>query len=161
MKYLICLLLALLLTGCRASKKITEEVRTSQVQEQQSDSGHAEIKDLSVLSRRFEELKTESEEVNIILTKYSPPDSTGKQHKTSAASIRYNRNTDKAKQEKDSLVQMMETTIEKSRNTERNGMVEQREREHKEKPPERWLTILLVVIILAAGYGTYRKMKRI
>ncbi len=159
MKYLFYLFLALLLTGCRATRKVVEQSTVMQTEENETDSSRVETTDLSTLSRRLEELQTEAEDMNITITSFSPPDSTGKQHKTASATIQYNRKTDRRKQEEDSLVLVNEQTEESTHSKAQAGTLEQREREHKEKPPERWPYVMFVLIALAIGYSVYRKLK--
>lgn len=161
MKYLFYLMLALLLTGCRASKKVTEQTSTIQTEECAKGSGRVDVKDLSVLDTRIDELRTETEELNVTITNYSAPDSTGRQYATQTTTVQYNRNADNKKQENSNLTQNTELEAEGARNTSQGERIEQREREHKEKPPERWPGIVLIIVIIAVGYVVYRKFKRI
>ena len=161
MKYLVYLFIALLLTGCRASKKVTEQTSTIQTEECAKDSGRVDVKDLSVLDTRIDELRTETEELNVTITNYSAPDSTGRQYATQTTTVQYNRKADNKKQENSNLTQNMELEAEGTRNTSQGEITEQRDREHKEKPPERWPGIVLILVIIAVGYVGYRKFKRI
>ena len=161
MKYLVYLLIALLLTGCRTSKKVTEQTYTIQTEECAKDSGRVDVKDLSVLDTRIDELKTETEELNLIITNYSSPDSTGRQYATQTTTVQYNRKADNQKQENSSLAQNIELEAEGTRNTSKGERTERRDWEHKEKPPERWPGIVLILVIVAVGHVVYRKCKRI
>lgn len=159
MKYLVYLFIALLLTGCRASKKVTEQTSTIQTEECTNDSGRIDVKDLSVLDTRIDELKTETEELNVTITNYSAPDSTGKQYATQTITAQYNRRADNKKQGNSNLTQNTELEAEGARNTSQDKRTEQHEREHKEKPPERWPYVVIVTVALAIGYGVYRKLR--
>ena len=161
MKYLVYLFIALLLTGCRASKKVTEQTSTIQTEECAKDSGRVDVKDLSVLDTRIDELRTETEELNVTITNYSAPDSTGRQYATQTTTVQYSRKADNKKQENSNLAQNIELEAEGTRNTSQGERTEQRDREHKEKPPERWPGIVLILVIIAIGYVGYRKFKRI
>ena len=161
MKYLVYLFIALLLTGCRASKKVTEQTSTIQTEECAKDSGRVDVKDLSVLDTRIDELRTETEELNVTITNYSAPDSTGRQYATQTTTVQYNRKANNKKQENSNLAQNIELEAEGTRNTSQGERTEQRDREHKEKPPERWPGILLFLIALVTGYVVYRKLKRL
>ena len=161
MKYLVYLFIALLLTGCRASKKVTEQTSTIQTEECAKDSGRVDVKDLSVLDTRIDELRMETEELNVTITNYSAPDSTGRQYATQTTTVQYNRKADNKKQENSNLAQNIELEAEGTRNTSQGERTEQRDREHKEKPPERWPGIVLILVIIAVGYAVYRKLKRL
>lgn len=159
MKYLFYLMLALLLTGCRASKKVTEQTTTVQTEENTKDSGRVDVKDISVLDTRLDELNTETEELNVTITNYSAPDSTGRQYATQTTTLQYNRRADNKKEGNSNLMQNTKLEAEGTRNTSQGERTEQREREHKEKPPERWPYVVIVAVALAIGYGVYRKLR--
>lgn len=161
MKYLVYLFIALLLTGCRASKKVTEQTQLVETEECVQDSGRVDVNATANLDRRIDELKTETEDLTVTITNFSPPDSTGNQYMTSTTTVQYNRKADNKKQENSNLVQNTELEAEGTRNTTQGERTEQREKEHKEKPPERWLGIVLILVIIAVGYVVYRKFKRI
>ena len=159
MKYLFYLMLALLLTGCRVSKKVTEQTTTVQTEENAKDSGRVDVKDISVLDTRLDELNTETEELNVTITNYSAPDSTGRQYATQTTTVKYNRRADNKKEGNSNLMQNTKLEAEGTRNTSQGERTEQREREHKEKPPERWPYVVIVAVALAIGYGVYRKLR--
>ena len=161
MKYLIYLFIALLLTGCRASKKVTEQTQLMETEECVQDSGRFYVNATSSLDRRIDELKTETEDLTVTITNFSPPDSTGNQYMTSTTTLQYNRKADNKRLESSNLVQNTELEAEGTRNTAQGERTEQLEREHKEKPPERWPGILLFLIVLVTGYVVYRKLKRL
>ena len=161
MKYLVYLFIALLLTGCRASKKVTEHTQLVETEECVQDSGRVDVNATANLDRRIDELKTETEDLTVTITNFSPPDSTGNQYMTSTTTVQYNRKADNKKQENSNLVQNTELEAEGTRNTTQGERTEQREREHKEKPPERWPGIVLILVIIAVGYVVYGKFKRI
>ena len=159
MKYLIYLFIALLLTGCRASKKVTEQTQIQQSETCSQDSGRVDVNETANLDRQTDELRTETEEFNVTIKNFSPPDSTGKQYMTSTTTIQYNRNTDNKKQEKSNLVQNSNLEAEGTRNTSQGARTEQCDREQKEKPPERWPYVVIVAVALAIGYDVYRKLR--
>lgn len=161
MKYLIYLFVALLLTGCRASKKVTEQTLLMETEECVQDSGRVDVNATANLDCRTDELKTETEDLTVTITNFSPPDSTGNQYVTSTKTVQYNRKAGNKKQESSNLIQNIELEAEGTRNTAQGERTEQHEREHKEKPPERWLGIVLILVIIAVGYVVYRKFKRI
>lgn len=159
MKYLIYLFVALLLTGCRASKRVIEQTQLMETEECVQDSGRFDVNATSSLVRRIDELKTETEDLTVTITNFSPPDSTGNQYMTSTTTLQYNRKADNKKQENNNLVQNTELEAEGTRNTTQGERTEQCERENKEKPPERWPYVVIVAVALAIGYGVYRKLR--
>lgn len=159
MKYLIYLFIALLLTGCRASKKVTEQTQLMETEKYVQDSGRVDVNATANLDRQTDELKTETEDLTVTITNFSPPDSTGKQYMTSTTTIQYNRNADNKKQEKSNLVQNSNLEAVGTRNTSQGARTEQCDREQKEKPPERWPYVVIVAVALAIGYGVYRKLR--
>lgn len=161
MKYLIYLFIALLLTGCRASKKVTEQTQLMETEECVQDSGRVDVNATANMDRRTDELKTETEDLTVTITNFSPPDSTGNQYMTSTTTVQYNRKAGNKKLESSNLVQNTELEAEGTRNTAQGERTEQCESEHKEKPPERWPGVLLFLIALVTGFVVYRKLKRL
>lgn len=159
MKYLIYLFVALLLTGCRASKKVIEQTQLMETEECVQDSGRFDVNATFSLDSRIDELKTETEDLTVTITNFSPPDSTGNQYMTSTTTLQYNRKADNKKQENNNLVQNTELEAEGTRNTTQGERTEQCERENKEKPPERCPYVVIVAVALAIGYGVYRKLR--
>lgn len=159
MKYLIYLFIALLLTGCRASKKVTEQTQLMETEECVQDSGRVDVNATANLDRRTDELKTETEDLTVTITNFSPPDSTGNQYMTSTTTVQYNRKAGNKKLESSNLVQNSNLEAEGTRNTSQGARTEQCDREQKEKPPERWPYVVIVAVALAIGYGVYRKLR--
>ena len=99
MKHIIYFIAALMLTGCRTSKSIEEHTETHTRSIVETDSlciaaeVHATVEELLELT------KTETEELTVLITHFSTPDSPGVQHPISTASIKRSRKSDVKQQE--------------------------------------------------------------
>ncbi len=153
------LMLILLLTGCRASKRIAEKSEMLEAKESVVDSGRIRHEERSTFDNKLTEFVQEAERLSLTLTQYSPPDSVGKQYKTTETTVQYNRATGQKKTKQANLTQEKNTTAEGTRKTAQAGKVERREREQKEKPPERCPHLLFIGILFLIVYSAYRKTK--
>lgn len=159
MKHLVYFIAALMLTGCRTSKSIEEHTEEHTRSSVDTDSLRIAAEVHSTVEELHEFTKTETEELTVLITHFSPPDSAGVQHPISTASIKRSRKSDVKQQEHNTTDEAAHATanaIQKSKQEEHEN---ERYLEQKEKPPERWTYIVLVAIVVAAAWGIYTKLK--
>lgn len=157
MKHIIYFIAALMLTGCRTSKSIEEHTETHTRSIVETDSLRIAAEVYATVEELLELTKTETEELTVLITHFSTPDSSGVQHPISTASIKRSRKSDVKQQEHNTTDEAAQATANATQNSKREEHENERDREQKEKPPERWPYIVLVAIVVA---GIYTKLKK-
>ena len=160
MKHLVYFIAALMLMGCRTSKSIEEHTEEHIRSSVDTDILRIAAEVHATVEELLERTKTETEELTVLITHFSTPDSAGLQHPISTASIKRSRKSDVKQQEHNTTYEAAHATanaIQKSKQEEHEN---ERYLEQKEKPPERWTYIVLVAIVVAAAWGIYTKLKK-
>lgn len=160
MKHLIYFVAALMLTGCRTSKSIEEHTEEHTRSSFETDSLRIAAEVHATVEEILELTKTETEELTVLITNFSTPDSAGVQHPISTASIKRSCKSDVKQQEHNTTDEAAQATANATQKSKQEEHENERDREQKEKPPERWPYIVLVAIVVAAGWGIYTKLKK-
>lgn len=159
MKHILYFIAVLMLTGCRTSKSIEEHTEAHSRSSVDTDSLRIAAEVHATVEELLELTKTETEELTVLITNFSTPDSAGVQHPVSIASIRHSRKSDVKQQEHNTTDEAAHATANAIQKSEQEEHENERDLEQKEKPPERWTYIVLVAIVVAAAWGIYTKLK--
>lgn len=156
-RLILIVLAALMLMGCRSSRKVVKE--DAHIEEELCDSAREDSVTKDSQSESREASFSERERASVRVTELSEPDSMGRQHPVRVTEIDYSRESDaniKEKEEKEAQTVKSRQSLKKGKKQGNRS----RETKTARRRPVLWWLYAVIALLGVALYYYYKKRRR-